>query len=410
MNPLPLEGRKSCNEEHDEVLVEVVKVPSVPLIEIIGEFGLAVVVGGHAGVLRHDAKGIAVEHYAQHAGHSLRMTIDSSTVNFTGIGEGKVSTRALPEGNSLSTDEFGVLVVEGARLKEHVGGRTELRQHDNMLEVFGSEPLLSALIEEGSHAGETVNMEGHLIGGIPDKIRVDDGLSRGEVLTVCGVVARQEVDGTRVARSSDRTGGMESGIAGLQNHVVDSPHDKGVHTNGHGLIDLVEQHRDECVQLGGSRERLLHLTLGDASVDLESGHFVEELGLGLGLVENIGIVGSAVLELPGLVLNSIGHLAGDLLDYRAVFPSIAENRGGRPLVRPIDENHLADVIDEGFDVLVEGTGVEDGRANINDIGEVLVEKNRISDGLFGRIIYELINLRYFHFYNSFRSVELIVLR
>ena len=136
------------HEEEQEVLVEVVEVASVPLIKIIGKLRLFNVVSGNAAVLGHDAESIAVEHDSENASHGLIVAINSGAIHLTGVGEGVVSTRTLPERNSLCADEFGVLIMESTGLEENIGRRTELRQHNDMLEILRSEPLLAALVEQ----------------------------------------------------------------------------------------------------------------------------------------------------------------------------------------------------------------------------------------------------------------------
>jgi hypothetical protein len=41
-------------KEYNEVFVEIIEVPSIPLVEVVGELSLRVVVRGHARVEVHD--------------------------------------------------------------------------------------------------------------------------------------------------------------------------------------------------------------------------------------------------------------------------------------------------------------------------------------------------------------------
>lgn len=401
MNPLPV-GQLLRDKEHDEVLVEVVEVAGIPLVEIVGELRFGVVVRGDSGVLGHDTEGVAVEHDTENTGHSLSVAGGRGAVHLASGIESIVGARTLPEGNGLGTDELGVLVMERVGLEKHVRGGAELGKHDNVLEVFGCEPLLAALVEEGAHAGQTIDVERHLIRGVADEVGVGHGVGRREILAIAGIEAREKIDRSRITRTSNSAGRMVGAVAGLQNHVVDGAHDQSVHTNGHGLIDLVEEHGDEGVELGSAGEGLLHLTLCDGAVDLEGCHLVEELGLSFGLVENVRIIGRAIGQLPRLVLDSHRHFGTDLLHDRAVLPRITQDRRGRTLIRPDDEDHLADVVNEGLDILVESAGVEDRGTDVDDVGQVLVEDDRVADGLLSGRIDELVNLRYFHDYFSFR--------
>ena len=357
---------------------------------------------GDPGVLGHDAESIAVEHDTEDTSHGLGMTGRSSPIHLAGGVEAVVRTGALPERDCLGTDQLGVLVVERVGLEEHVRGGAELGEHHDMLEILRREPLLAALVEEGAHARQTIDMKGHLIRGIADEVGVGNGIGGAEIFAVAGIEAGEKVDRSRVARAGNGPGGVVGAVPGLKDHVVDGAHHKAVHANRHGLIDLVEQHGDERVELGGAGEGLLHLTLGDRAVDLEGSHLVKELGLGLGLMENVGVVGRTVRKLPRLVFNGHGHFGADFLHDRAVLPRIAQDRRSRALIRPDDEDHLADVIDEGLDVFVERRGVENRRADVDDVGQVLIEDDRVADGLLGGRVDELIDLRYFHDYFSFR--------
>lgn len=316
------------NEEHNEVLVEIVEVAGIPLVEVVGELGFAVVVRGDARILGHDAEGVSVKHDSKNTGHSLRVTVNGGTVHLAGIGKGEVRTGSLPEGDSLSTDELGVLIVECARLQEHVRSRTELGEHDDVLKLLRGKPLLPALVKEGSHAGEPVDVQGHLIRSIADEVGVQNGLGSREIFAVLRVESGKKVDGARVSSSRDSARRMKGGVAGLQDHIVDGAHDKGVHANSHGLVDLVEEHRNESIELGGRGKALLNLALGDAPVDLERGHLIEELSLRIGLVEDVGVIGGTVLELPAFVLGSGGHFARDFFNHGAVLPSVTHDRGG----------------------------------------------------------------------------------
>ena len=196
---------------------------------------------------------------------------------------------------------------------------------------------------------------------------------------------------------------------GLTNHVVDGAHDKSIHPNSHGLFHLIEQHGDESVELDCTGEGLLHLHLGNGTLNLERHHLVEELSFCDGLVENVRVIGLAVGQIPAFILHGNGHFAGNLLHDRTVLELGHDDRRGRATIGAVDENHLADVIDKALDVLIERIGVKDCCANVNDIGQVLIKDGGISDCFIGCGIHELINLSNFHFNISFHLVELIPL-
>ena len=375
--------------EDDEVLVEVVEVPGVLLVEVVGELGLRVPLSGNTLVVVHDTKGVAVKDGAEDTGRLHSLAAGSGLdVDGAGIGEGIVSARALPERDALRIGQLGVLVMESVRLKIHVSRGCELGQHDDMLEILRGESLLAADVEMSAHAGETVGVQADLVGGETDELGGVNGLSRGQRSSGADlvVVQGQEVDGT----------GAVAVLDGLSDHAVDGAHDEGIVAHGHGLLDLVEDHGDKGVELGGAGEGLLHLHLGDGRLDLEGGHLVEELGLGHGLVEDMRIVGLTIHQIPALVLHGLGHLAGDLLDHRAVLPFVHEDGRSGAAICAVDKNDLADVVDERTHVGVEGLAVEDGCANVNDVGEVFLQKNGIADGFLDCAVHELIYLLDFH--------------
>jgi hypothetical protein len=62
-----------------------------------------------------------------------------------------------------------------------------------VLEVFRSKPLLSALVEQSAHAGETVRVKGDLVSGVPDELGLKNSLSRRNRLTILGIVSGQKI-------------------------------------------------------------------------------------------------------------------------------------------------------------------------------------------------------------------------
>ena len=111
----------------------------------------------HTGIVAVDAEGIVVEDGAQDAGRVDRVALAGGQLDGAGVGESEALTGALPERNSLRIDEFGVLIMEGVGLEEHVSGGAELGQHDDVLEVLRSESLHAAHIEQRGHASQTVD-------------------------------------------------------------------------------------------------------------------------------------------------------------------------------------------------------------------------------------------------------------
>ena len=390
MNPLPYIGL--CYIEEHEVLVEVVEVPGVLLVEVVGELSLRVPLSGDALVVVHHAESIAVEDDTKDTIDSLCVTAAGrSCHDLAGGREGIVCARTLPEGNGLGIDDLGVLVMESVGLEEHVGGGSELREHDDVLEVFRGEPLLATLVEQSAHARETIGVEGDLVGGVSDELRLKNSLSSRQGLPVLGIVSGEEVDSAVGIGALGR----------LDDHVVDGAHNERVVTHRHGLLDLVEDHGDESVELGCAGEGLLHLHLSDGRLDLEGGHLVEELGLGDGLVEDMRIVGLTVNQIPAFILNSLRHLAGDLLNDGAELPCVHEDGRGRTAIGTVNENDLADMVDKGADIGVESIGVEDGSTNVNHVGKILVDNDGIADDFLDCIIYEFMYLFDFHNLISF---------
>ena len=386
MNPLP-GGDELCHVEEHEVLVEVVEVPRVLLVEIVGELSLRVVLSGNALVVVHDAEGIAVEDSADDSTDGLGRTAGRGNhLDGACVGKGIASARALPEGDALGRNELGVLVMESVALEVHVRRHCELGQHNDMLEVFRRESLLAALVEQGGHAGETVGVEANHEGRIADELRRHDSQISGEGLSELEVVHGKQVDSTNGVCT----------LRSLGDHVVDRAHDERVIFDSHSLFHFVEEHGNEGVELGGAGEGHTNLLLGDRTVDLESDHLVEELGFGLRRMEHMRIVGCAIGELPALILHGLRHFAGDLLNDRAVLPGIHQDGGSGAAVGAIDKDNLANMVDEGTNVGIESLAVEDGLANVNDIGEILLEHGGIAEDLMGSLIYEIIDLSNFH--------------
>ena len=357
----------------------------------------------NAAVVAVDAESVVVEDGAEDAGGIDGVTLAGGQLDSTGVGEGETLARALPERNSLRIDELGVFIMEGVGLEEHIGGRAELGQHDNVLEVFRREPLHAAHVEQRRHARQTVDGERHMIGGVADEVGIEDGRASGQALAVLLIEAIQQVDGSGVARAGVGTAAVHV-VEGLAHHVVDGPHDEVIERDGHGLLDLVEQHGQERIELGSGGEGLIQRLLLNGPLDLERGHLVEELDVYVGLVEHVGIVGGTVGEIPALILGGGGETGADLLQDGAVAPVVHEDGGSAARVGTIDEDHLADVVDKRPDKAVEGVGIENGVAGIHNALQVFGDEVIATKGLSERFIDDLINLFYFHCCSPFSLV------
>ena len=357
----------------------------------------------HAGIVPIDAEGIVIEDGAQDTGRVDGVTLASGKLDSAGVGESEALTGPLPERNSLRIDELGILIMEGIGLEEHVSGRAELGQHNNVLEVLRREPLHAAHVEQRRHARQTVDGERHVICGVTDEIGIEDRVTRSQALSVLLIEAIQKIDRSGVARASVGATAVHV-VEGLAHHVVDGPHDEIVEGDGHGLLNLIEEHGQECVELGSGGEGLIQRLLLYGPLDLERGHLVEELDVHVGLVEHVGIVGGAVGEIPALVLCGGGEAGADLLQNGAVAPIIHEDGRSAAGVRAVDEDHLADVVDERANETVEGVGVENGVAGIHDALQVLGDEIIAAESLGERFIDDLVNLFYFHCCSPFSLV------
>ncbi len=243
-NPLP-GGELLCDVEEHEVLIEVVEVPRILLVEVVGELGLCVVLGSNALVVVHDAESVTVEDSANDSTDGLGGTARrGNDLDGTGIAERVTSARALPEGDTLSGNKLGILVMESVALKVNVSRRCELRQHDDMLEVFRRESLLAALIEESGHTGKAVGVQADLESCKTDEGRRHDSQISGEILAEFGVVHGEEIDGP------DCVGALRS----LGDHVVDRTHNESIGLDSHSLVHLVEEHGNEGVELSSTGE------------------------------------------------------------------------------------------------------------------------------------------------------------
>ena len=354
-------------------------------------------------VVAVDAESVVVEDSAEDARRVDGVTLAGGQLDSASVGEGETLTRALPERNSLRINELGVLIMEGVGLEEYICGRAELGQHDNVLEVLRGEPLHAAHIEQSRHACQTVDGESHVIGGVADEVGVEDSRTRGQALAVLLVEAIQQVDSSGVASASVGAAIVHV-VEGLAHHVVDGSHDEVVEGNGHGLLNLIEEHGQEGVELSGGREGLIQRLLLDRPLDLERGHLVEELDVHVGLVEHIGIVGGAVGEIPALILCGGWEAGADLLQDGAIAPVIHEDGGGAAGVVAVDEDHLADVVDERPDKAVEGVCIENGVACIHNALQVFGDEVIAAEGLDKRVVDDLINLFYFHCCSPFSLV------
>ena len=360
--------------------------------------------GIYAAVVTVDTKGIVVKDSADDTGGFNAVTLAVGELDRGGVGERETRARALPERNLLGLLETSVLVMERVGLEENIRGGAEVGVHDNMLEIARAESLHAADIEQGGHSGHTTDSDGHLVGGIANEVGIEDGIRRREGLGVLLVETIQQVDAPRVTSSSIGAAAVH-GVESLCHHVVDGAHDEVVKGNRHGFLNLVEKHGQEAIELGSAGERLIQRLLLHGALHLKRGHLVEELGVHVGLVEHIGIVGSAIGEIPALILGGGGEARADLLQNGAVAPIVHHNRRSGARVGSVNEHNLANVVDEGADEAVERVGVENLVASVHDAVEVLGDQVVLTKSLDKRGVDDFVNLFYFHCCSPFSLVD-----
>ena len=351
--------------------------------------------GVDAAVVAVDAEGIMVEHGADDAARIDAVTLAVGELDSGRIGEREARTRALPERNLLRLLETGILVMERVGLEEDVGGGAEVSVHHDVLKIARTEPLHPADVEQSGHSGHTTDGDGHLIGGVANEIGIDDRIRGGEGLAVLLVKAIQQVDAPGVASPGVGSGAVHV-VERLSHHVVDGAHDEVVKGNRHAFLNLIEKHGQEAVELGCAGEGLIQGLLLDRPLDLERRHLVEELDIDVGFVEHIGVVGGAVRQIPAFILRSDRETGADLLQNGTVPPVVHEDGRGRTGVRPIHEDDLADMVDEGSDEPIERVSIEDRVASVDDAVEILRDQIVLTEGLGERVVDDLVNLFYFH--------------
>jgi len=355
----------------------------------------------NAAVVAIDTESVVVEDGAQNAGSFDLMVFAGLDHDLACVSESEVLTRSLPERNGLSVDELSVLIVEGIALEEYVGRRTELGQHDNMLEILRGEALHAAHVEQRAHARQAVDGERHLISGIADEIGIEDGLLCSQLNSILRVVAGQEVDAASIAHAGVGSRTVHI-VEGLCDHVVDGTHDEVVESDRHALLDLVQKHGQEGVELGGAGEGLIEGFLLHGALDLERGHLVEELDVHVGLVEDVGVIGLAVGEIPRLVLGGGRQTGTDLFENRAITPIIHHDGRRGAGVGTVDEYNLTNVVDEGTNEAVERVSIEDSVACIHNASEILLNEVIFTESLGERGVDYFVNLFYFHCYSPFK--------
>lgn len=351
--------------------------------------------GVNAAVVAVNTEGVVVEHGADDATRIDAVTLAVGELDGGRIGEREARTGALPERNLLRLLEASILVMERVRLEEDVSGGAEVSVHHDVLKIARAEPLHPADVEQSGHSGHTTDGDGHLIGGVADKIGIDDRIRGGEGLAILVVETVQQVDATGVAGAGVGARVVHV-VERLGHHVVDGAHNEVVKGNRHALFNLVEKHGQEAVELGCAGEGLIQGLLLDRPLDLERRHLVEELDVDVGFVEHIGVVGGSVRQVPAFVLRSDREPGADLLQNGTVPPVVHEDGGGRTGVRPIHEDDLADVVDEGSDEPIERVGIEDRVASIDDAVKILCDQIVLTEGLGEGIVHDLVNLFYFH--------------
>lgn len=355
-------------------------------------------------VVAVDAESVMVEHGADDAAGIHAVTLTVGELDSRRIRECEARAGALPERNLLGLLKPGVLVMEGVGLEEDVSGGAEISVHNDVLKIARAEPLHPSDVEQGGHAGHTADGDGHLIGGITDKVGVDDSVRRREGLAVLMIETIQQVDAPGVAGAGVGASAVHI-VERLGHHVVDGAHDEVVKGDRHAFLNLVEKHGQEAVELGCAGERLIQGFLLNRPLDLEHRHLVEELDVDVGLVEHVGIVGRAVRQIPAFVLGGHREAGADLLQNGTVPPVVHKDGGGRARVGTVDEDDLPDVIDEGSDEPIERVGVENRVACIDEAFEIFGDQIVLTEGLGEGIVDDLVNLFYFHCFSPFSLVD-----
>jgi len=388
------------NVEHDEVLVHVVEVPGITLVPVVGELGLAIVVAGGTVVIAVHADSFMVEQNGEDTAGFHLMAVSRLEINLGDIAELVASARALPERNFLSVTKFGVVVVERGGLKIDVGSGLKVGQHNKMLELLGSESLTTTDIEQSGDLSQSTEREIHLYGSIAQELGRFERPFCGQTLAVESVVPTEQIDTFGISGACDSPT-VESVPERLTDHVIDRAHDEVIKCNRHRLINLIEKHGRECVELSGAGERLLDLHGCQGLGNLERGHLVEELGPSNRAIEHVGIIRRARGQIPALVLGCLGHLGTNLFEDRPELPAIHHDIGSSRTIAAVNVLHLADTIDKVFYPLIDGIIGENLIANIDNIAEIFLHRIFLAESLLGGLIYDLMYLRYFHFYFSF---------
>ena len=351
--------------------------------------------GIDAAVVAIDTESVMVEHRADDAAGLHSVTLAVGEIDGRRVGEAETRPGALPERNLLGLLEPGVLVMERVGLEEDVGGGAEISVHHYVLEIARAEPLHPSDVEQSGHSGHTADGDCHLIGGIADKIGIDDRIRCGERLAVLLVKAIQQVDAPGVASAGVGAAAVHV-VERLSHHVVDGAHDEVVKGHRHAFLNLVEEHGQESVELSGAGEGLVQGLLLDRPLDLERRHLVEKLDVDVGFVEHVGIVGRAVRQIPAFVLGSHREPGADLLQNGTVPPVVHKDGGRGARVGTVDENDFADVVYEGSDEAIERVRVENRVARIDDAVEILRDQIVFTESLGKGVVHDLINLSYYH--------------
>ena len=382
--------------EHDEVLVEIVEVAGIPLIEVVGELCLGVIVGSNPRIEVGYTKGITVEHDTENTSYGLLVAGSGGDIDLGNGIESIVFSGTLPVRNLLSGRQLEVVLMEGVGVEVSACGGHKVRQHYNVKQRLRSKTCLSANIEQGGHFCHSLGNTAHLEGSVSDEFGVKDCLVSSQSFAERSIVTRKQIYCTGVACASNGSS-LECIVNSFSCHVINGSHYKRIHLYSEGLVNLIIQHGNKCVQFNWTGEALLYLPFGDGSVDLEGDHLVEELCFNLRLMENVGIVACTISQIPAVVLLSGRHFRGDLHANRSVFPSVHKNGGCGTGVGPIHKNRAADPVHQGLDILIEGVCVENRVSNINNVGQVFGENCGIANCFLGCVVYKFVDLRYFHF-------------
>ena len=247
--------------------------------------------------------------------------------------------------------------MEGISISDIFNRFRIIGKANNMKFVFWSVPTFSTDVINGSASLQTLLDQTHHLSTPLQEVAVKQSGGSGEGSTSKTIVSSDKMEDGRTIR-----------VDGCANHVVKRSKRASFNPGFHRIVNHRLHHRKESIHFINAGEGLFDLLRWRGDVKFESNHLVVELGRNNRKVDNKWVIGSAIDNIPGIVLGNVHIINLHFGNDRAKLPRILEQGQEQASVFAVNEIHLANAVNQSFIESVRTHSVGNGFSNINQIG------------------------------------------